>query len=392
MSTGTTPTPLNEHNWRFVWRVLLKAAFLFLLVNTLFLLYNTASTLGKVSAYNHLFPGRARLPYGENPERSYNVSLFNLDAMFASHELVAGEKPEDEYRVLLIGDSATWGFLLEPDETLSAALNQENVSLPDGRRVHFYNLGYPVMSLMKDLLVLSRAQQYEPDLILWIFTLESFPYDKQLFPPLLQHNPLPVSKLIDEYQLNLDAQDQDLVRSSAWDKTLIGSLRSLADWWRLQLYGVMWAATGIDQDIPQEYPPRLEDLSADDNFHNLQPPHLGEEDLALEILKAGVDLAGETPILMINEPMFISQGQNSDIRYNFYYPRWAYDDYRRILQEQSQKNGWNYADLWDAISREEFTNTAVHISPEGNQQLAVKILPLIKEILESGAQDRQPVE
>jgi len=62
------------------------------------------------------------------------------------------------------------------------------------------------------------------------------------------------------------------------------------------------------------------------------------------------------------------------------------------LQEQSQKNGWNYADLWDAISREEFTNTAVHISPEGNQQLAVRILPLIKEILESGAQDRQPVE
>ena len=137
MSAGTPPTPPNEHNWRFVWRVLLKAAFLFLLVNILFLLYNTASTLGKISAYNHLFSGRARLPYGENPERSYNLSLFNLDAMFASHELAAGEKPEDEYRVFLIGDSATWGFLLEPDETLAAALNQENVSLPDGRQVRF---------------------------------------------------------------------------------------------------------------------------------------------------------------------------------------------------------------------------------------------------------------
>ena len=184
MSAGTTPTPPKEHNWRFVWRVLLKAAFLFLLVNTLFApVQHGPQRWAKLSAYNHLFPGRARLPYGENPERSYNLSLFNLDAMFASHELAAGEKPEDEYRVLLIGDSATWGFLLEPDETLAAALNQANISLPDGRRVRFYNLGYPVMSLMKDLLLLSRAQQYEPDLIVWLFTLESFPYDKQLFPP-----------------------------------------------------------------------------------------------------------------------------------------------------------------------------------------------------------------
>jgi hypothetical protein len=387
MSAGTTPTPPNEFDWRFIRRVVIKAAFIFLLINTLFFLINTASRLGKVSAYNYLFPGRARLPYGENPERSYNLSLFDLDAMFASHELAAGEKPEDEYRVLLIGDSATWGFLLEPDETLAAALNKANVSLTDGRQVRFYNFGYPVMSLMKDLLILSRAQEYEPDLILWLFTLESFPYDKQLFPPLLQHNPTTVGQLINDYQLSLDGQDPNLIRVTPWDRSLIGSLRALSDWWRLQLYGVMWAATGIDQDIPQEFTARLEDLSADESFHNLQPPHLGEDDLALEILKAGVDLAGETPILMINEPMFISQGLNSDIRYNFYYPRWAYDDYRRILQEQSLKHGWNYADLWDAIPPEEFTNTAVHISPDGNQQLASRVLPLIRKIIETGSHD-----
>ncbi len=52
-----------------------------------------------------------------------------------------------------------------------------------------YNLGYPVMSLTKDLLILDYAQRYQPDLIIWAVTLESFPYDKQLFPPLLQNNP-----------------------------------------------------------------------------------------------------------------------------------------------------------------------------------------------------------
>ena len=392
MSTGDTSTSRNEPGSRFIWRVLLKAALLFLLINLLFALCDSIPALGRVTAYNHLFPGRARLPYGENPEKSYNLSLFDLDAMFASHEIASGEKPSGEYRVILIGDSSTWGFLLKPGETLSAALNQANYSLPDGRRVRFYNLGYPVMSLMKDLLVLSRAQQYDPDLIVWPFTLESFPYDKQLYPPLLQHNPTPIQELIGEYQLNLDAQDPNFIRASTWDRTLIGSLRALADWWRLQLYGVMWAATGLDQDIPAEYTSRLEDLPSDEGFHNLHPPHLREDDLALEILQAGARLAGDTPILFINEPMFISRGQNSDIRYNFYYPRWAYDDYRRIMQEQSSRQGWNYADLWDAIPPEEFTNTAVHLSPEGNRLLARKILPLVNEIIEFGALDRRPGE
>jgi hypothetical protein len=323
MSTGNPPIPQNDPGSRFVWRVMLKAILLFLLVNLLFAAYNPMPALGKLTAYNHLVPGRVRLPYGENPEKSYNLSLFNLDAMFASHALAAGEKPPDEYRVVLIGDSSTWGFLLEPGETLAAALNRANVSLPDGRQVRFYNLGYPVMSLMKDLLVLSHLRQYDPDLIVWPFTLESFPYDKQLYPPLIQHNPTPVRELIDKYQLKLDEQDPNFSTISPWDQTLLGSLRALADWWRLQLYGVMWAATGIDQDIPEQYTPRLEDLSADESFHNLQPPHLRTQDLALEILQAGIQLAGDTPILFINEPMFISQGQNSDIRYNFYYPRWA---------------------------------------------------------------------
>ena len=93
MSTGAPPTPQKGFSPRFIGRILLKAALLFLLINLIFALFNPIPALGKVSAYNRLFPGRARLPYGENPERSYNLSLFDLDAMFASHELAAGRKP-----------------------------------------------------------------------------------------------------------------------------------------------------------------------------------------------------------------------------------------------------------------------------------------------------------
>lgn len=365
-------------NFRFVRNVLLKALLLFVIANLAFAWLNPLPLLGKASAYNLIFPGRERLPYGENPERAYNLSLFQLDALFASHE-VARPKPTNEYRVLLIGDSSVWGLLLKPEDTLAAQINAAHHTTPDGRAIHAYNLGYPIMSLTKDLLILDHARHYQPDLIVWLVTLESFPYDKQLFPPLLQHNPEPVRELIRDYNLDLDPRDPSFVDPSFWDRTIIGQRRALADILRLQLYGVMWAGTGIDQDIPETYTPRAEDLPADLTFHNLQPPHLTEADLAFDVLAAGVKAAGDTPLLILNEPMFVSQGKNSDIRYNFFYPRWAYDDYHALLAAQAQKQGWHYIDLWDVVSQTEYTDSAVHLTPMGEGQLAARVEEVIGE-------------
>jgi len=214
-------------------------------------------------------------------------------------------------------------------------------------------------------------------------TLESFPYDKQLFPPLLQNNPRAVRELIQTHDLSLDTKDANFEELSWWKRTIVGGRRQLADLLRLQLYGVLWAATGIDQDIPETYTLRQEDLEADRGFHNLQPPHLQASDLALEILSAGVRLAGDTPVLLVNEPMFISQGQNSDIRYNFYYPRWAYDDYRRIMSEESQRKNWQYLDLWNAVPGSEFTNSAVHMTPDGTRLYASQVLRAILDVAKS---------
>ncbi len=367
------------HDLRFARNVVIKALLLFAACNLLFTLAHPLPLLGRVSAYNHLFPGRLRLPYSDVPDKAYSLSLFQLDAMIASHELSAGPKPAGEYRVLLVGDSSTWGFLLPAKQTLSAALNAQadGQLLPDGHRLRFYNLGYPVMSLTKDLLILNQGVQYQPDLIVWLVTLESFPYDKQLFPPLLQQNPQAVQALITRFGLKLNPQDPGFIQPTFWDETIIGQRRAMADLLRLQLYGVMWAATGIDQYIPADFTPRMEDLPADESFHNLTPPHLQAGDMALDVLRAGLQAAGETPVLLVNEPMFISHGQNSDIRYNFYFPRWAYDDYRRIMADESAANGWKYLDLWDLVPGDQFTNSAVHLTLEGTRLLAEKLLPTI---------------
>lgn len=358
--------------------LLLKIALLFVLANVFVAGVDPLPTLGRLSLYNGLFPGRARLPFGETPDRAYNFSLYQLDAMFASHE-IAAPKPADEFRVILIGDSSVWGTLLRPEDTLAGKINAAALAA-NGKRIHVYNLGYPTMSLMKDLLVLDIAMRYRPDLIVWLMTLESFPYDKQLFSPIVQNNPTPVRRLIASRRLSFDPNDTALADPPFWDRTLIGRRRALADVFRLQLYGVMWAATGIDQDYPEKYELRANDLEADESFHDLQSPRLVESDLALEALDAGAEIAGGTPILFVNEPMFVADGANSDLRYNFFYPRWAYDDYHALWNEHARSRGWNALDLWNLVAPAEFTNSAVHLTPAGSAQLAERVGEAILEL------------
>jgi hypothetical protein len=153
--------------------VLIKTGLLFLAANLIFAITNPEPVLAKITLYNHLFPGRVRLPFGENPQQAYNFSLFDLDAMLRSHLLADGAKPADEFRVILLGDSSVWGYLLKPEETLSGVLNHARMTTPQGQNVRFYNLGYPTLSLTKDLMLLDQARAYQPDMLIWLVTQKS---------------------------------------------------------------------------------------------------------------------------------------------------------------------------------------------------------------------------
>jgi hypothetical protein len=368
---------------RFLRNVLLKALLIFVVLSLGFARVDPLQGLGQISLYNKLFPGRWRLPFGEDFEESYNISILQLEAMFASHEISADEKPEDEFRVLLLGDSSIWGFLLAPDQTLSAALNEKGYTTADNQVVKFYNLGYPTMSLMKDLILLDFATRYEPDMILWFVTLESLPITKQLESPMVQKNPERARSLISHFNLGIDSDDTRFVDPTFLDRTLVGQRRELADLIRLQLLGVMWAATGIDHVVPEVYEPLRVELENDLAFQDFQPGEFTAEDLALDVLEAGTGLLGDTPILFVNEPILIASGENSDIRYNSFYPRWAYDEYREILEGKVQESSWSYLDLWDVVPANMFTDSAIHYSPEGAErvveQLSDPILSMINQ-------------
>ncbi|HEX9384749.1 MAG TPA: hypothetical protein VF918_00380 [Anaerolineales bacterium] len=350
--------------------VLLKATLLFVLFNFAFVFINKIP-FGKLSLYNSIFPGRERFPFGETRE-SYNLSLFDLDAMFASQVLAGTQKTPDEYRVLLIGDSSVWGTLLTPEETLAGQLNA-NPFNACGQTVYAYNLGYPTISLTKDLMILEQAKHYQPDMVIWLTTLEAFPNDKQLTSPIVANNAERVRELITKYKLLADPNDQSLVNASTWEQTFVSQRRAIADLLRLQIYGALWASTGIDQIYPKNYEHAQIDLEADEDFHELTSLH---EALAFDVLEAGMSSA--PLMLLVNEPMLISHGINSDIRYNFFYPRWAYDEYRQMLAERAVKHKWNYLDLWDLVPSDQFTNSAIHLTPAGETLLANKIASAIQ--------------
>ena len=374
--------PARPFTWGFIARVVIKAAILFAALNVAFALLAPLPALGRLSAYNALLPGRERLPYGENPAESYNLSLYNLPAMLASHTWAAAD--EDDFRVLLVGDSSVWGILLEPDDTLAGQINRLGLRV-EGRPVRAYNLGYPTMSLLKDLTLLDAALREEPppDLIVWLLTLESFARRDQLDTALLQNNPDTVRDLIARYDLAQDAGDPRFVALDFWDETIVGRRRDLADLLRLQLYGAAWALTGVDQAYG-DYTPRAIDLSDDETWRGYGPGDLARDDLAFDILRAGVARAGEAPVVLVNEPIFISQGANSDVRYNAFYPRWAYDAYRAWLADEAQAAGWTLLDLWDALPDAAcYTDSPVHLTPACSAALAQAIAAALSDPADS---------
>ena len=154
--------------------------------------------------------------------------------MFASHEINTGVKPADEFRIILIGDSATWGTLLQPGDTLSGLINQAGLADAAGKKVRAYNLAYPSMSIIKDLMILEKALQYEPDLIVWPVTLQSFPRTIQIETPLVANNPERIRSLIQSLNLDLDPDDPKFVDSTFMDRTLIGRRRTIFDALQLQ--------------------------------------------------------------------------------------------------------------------------------------------------------------
>jgi hypothetical protein len=357
-------------DWRFVACILAKTLLFFIIMNIAFAVVDPLPLLGQLSLYNSVFPGRLRLPYGADPNRAYNLNIDQLQAMFSSHEISGTVKYDDEYRILILGDSSVWGFLLEADQTLAEVINKSDWQTHDGRKIRALNLGYPTMSVLKDLLLLDHGLQFNPDMIIWFITLESLVYEEQLETPLIRFNPESSRSLIERFDLSFNDQDARYREQSFWDKTIVGSRRTIADIARLQILGALWASTRVDHVIPEVVDPSLSALQAQDSFHEIKQGEMRLADLAFEVLDAGIEVAAGIPLIMVNEPIFIFEESQSAKRYNTYYPRWAYDRYRELLVGNAQLSNWDLLDAWDVLQNVEFADQGIHYSARGADTLA----------------------
>jgi lysophospholipase L1-like esterase len=348
----------------------MKGILLFLLIE--YAIFSLVPDLGVIDLYTPLGLDRERLPISTLDPEVAPLDVDDLDAMLASH-IVSRPKAPDEFRVLILGDSAVWGLNLTPEQTLPGQLN--TLALTCGnKKVITYNLSFPRSSSTKDLMILDKAMRYQPDLIMWLVTWYTLMPKTRVDHVLVTHNPGEFYKL--GYRFDFLPKDY---QPPTFISKFVDKQQALFRVLRYQLYPAIQLATAIDQ-IPG--PPEIlpSGLSSDTTFEGLKPPTLRKSQVSLDQVQDFYELAGTTPVLLINEPILILEGiPNSDLRYNSYYPRWVYDQYSQYLGEAAVQNGWNYLDLWDKFPSGYFTDTPLHLDPDGEQKFAEYLAPMIQE-------------
>src|SRR6185436_9280314 len=103
------------------------------------------------------------------------------------------------FRVALIGDSAVWGENLNADQVISEQWNELNLQCGN-KTVKTYNLGYPHPSVIKDLVILDKVVEYDPDLIIWFVTLNTL--ISQRVNPFLIANQQRAANVLDTYDIS----------------------------------------------------------------------------------------------------------------------------------------------------------------------------------------------
>lgn len=351
--------------------VIVKALCLFVLVNLVYGL--TEPSVADISIYNTLVLGLERMPFGDYSD-PYTVTVDNADAMFAAHEISA-PKASDELRVALIGDSSIYGEGLLSSETLSGQWNQLDPQCAD-QQIKIYNLGYPHPSIIKDLVFIDEVKERQPDVIIWFVTLNTVMNQYRLN-PFLTGNRERALQMMETYDLPFGPRKMlSEQKTGFYQDTLVGQRSFLARWLKLQALGLLWYTAGDDFHLEHGNTEIISpDVKKSPDYRDLPPGSDLRASLLLDALTAGHAVAGEIPVLLVNEPIFVANGMHSDVRYNDLYPRWAYDQYRGYLLDHTQKNSISYLDLWNAIAPEYFTDTPLHLSKDGEHLLAEQLNP-----------------
>jgi hypothetical protein len=358
-------------------RVLAKAVILLLILNFVCLAvrFNPVATLTRFNTWWLVGHGRARLVY---PSDFQNGQL-PVEDILGAHEIAYTPKTDDEYRVILLGESGIAGWGLHDQDTLSAQLTARNIRI-NGKRLVAYNLAYPSPSAARDVLILDGALRYRPDLVLWFIT-----------PAALDNS----VGAVDTNGVFFDLNREQLKR--------ITSANNLIDWYTTRFpteppNNLPFVAIQGQDTLPVWlnslfYPFIVPDLGLTTRRVGSEPlpeipqytigragfdPMPNETWRFLDIGRTLAEQAGAR-LMLINEPMLIGSGLHSDVIYNREYQRAFYDAYRQKLIDYAAQNKFRLVDLWNVIPAASFTDTPLHSDPAGYAVLTDHLVKLLEE-------------
>ena len=157
---------------RAMLRVFAKALILLIALDLVLLVTGVDPSLAITRVNLWSIAGKAGIPRLIAPS-VYVRGQLPLDGQLAAHTIAYMPKAADEFRVIILGDSAQWGYGLNPEDTLTEQLNAHGLHMNSGKRIVVFNLGLPNFSVVRDTVILDGVTRYQPDLVLWFVTAAS---------------------------------------------------------------------------------------------------------------------------------------------------------------------------------------------------------------------------
>jgi hypothetical protein len=119
----------------------------------------------------HTPRGRRLIPGARVIIRNHYLShrdiVMNINSLGFRDEEIPYQKEEGEIRILVLGDSVTWGDYLQAEEVFVERLEHYLSAVLDGRRVRVINAGVGDIGLREELdILVERGLSVQPDIVL----------------------------------------------------------------------------------------------------------------------------------------------------------------------------------------------------------------------------------
>jgi hypothetical protein len=327
-------------------RVIVKALILFISFNLILTSFPdlTGFVFRQFLPKLHKFPTDV-VYYDPRARHGFGVeNVFDVNVLFNTHLVSYEKKPANQYRIIFIGDSTV------RDGTIYPIVNRQGCG---GKILHAYDLGYYGTSATKDLMILQKAMQYSPDLIVWSVTSGTLSNEPKDF---AMANSGDLVSLIHTYRMSMPA-DQSYTNGISF---LSGADEILLQTRLLINYSVLFPAFGSSRAVIET---GFEDVVG--NNGETQQVLPGSGVYLFSALTAASKIAGDIPLIMINEPrprVVVTQA-----------------DYLQYRQELLSLNGgqpWFFLDLWNLVPDRDFIDK-IHRNADGEVVYNKAVLPAI---------------